>query len=378
MHDSALPPTLEPMNEAEKRYLIGLNMIPEITPRRMGILLSRFPSPRAIWKAPMGVLAALPGFDAVAPRISAARDEATIDRELTRVQAINARIITVFDSDYPAHLREIDDPPVVLYALGAGTIDTRTTIAVVGTRRASGYGKAMAHKLAAELARHGITVVSGLAVGIDTAAHRGALSGDGMTVAVIGSGLGRLYPTENARLARKIVDSGGIIMSEFPVDARPTKWSFPQRNRIISGLSRGVVVVEAPEKSGALITARLALEQGREVFAVPGQVTSAVSRGTNRLIQDGARLVVNVVDILSEFPDLANRVQSAPATPDRILSLTPVQQHVYDLIGLEPTHIDDIIARGDVSPTKAAHTLLILQMENLIQEVEGRRYIRRP
>ena len=366
------------MDEAERRYLIGLNMIPEITPRRMEILLARFSSPREIWAAPVRVLAALPGFDAVASRIAAARDETAIDRELAQARANGAWIITVFDTDYPPLLREIDDPPVVLYALGAGPLDTRTTIAVVGTRRASGYGKAMAHALAAKLAQHGITVVSGLALGIDTAAHRGALSRDGTTVAVIGSGIGYLYPAANVRLARRIVDSGGMILSEFPIDARPTKWSFPQRNRIISGLSRGVVVVEAPERSGALITARLALEQGREVFAVPGPATSTVSRGTNRLIQDGARLVLDAVDIIVEFPDLADRVRATPAAAARTPSLSPAQQRVYDLIGLEPTHIDDIIAHGDVSPTEAAHILLILQMANLIQEVDGRRYIRMP
>jgi len=367
------------MEEAQRRYLIGLNLIPEITPRRMGILLSRFSSPQAIWEATTEELATLPGFSEVAPRIAAQRDERAIDRELARAKELEARIITLLDPEYPRLLREIEDPPVVLYVKGEGEIDTARTLAIVGTRRASGYGRAVAHKLASELAQLGLIVASGLALGIDTAAHRGALAGGGITVAVLGSGLTHLYPAQNRALVRKIEDMGGLILSEFPLATPPARWTFPQRNRIISGLSRGVIVVEAPERSGALITARFALEQGREVFAVPGPITSTSSRGTNRLIQDGARLVTEVADVLSEFPDLAELIHpAAPATEKRIDSLTPLEERVYELIGLEPIHIDDIIARGNISPSEAAHALLTLQMENLIQEVEGRRYIRTP
>ncbi len=365
--------------EEERRYLIGLNLIPEISPRRMGILLSRFPSPRAIWEASVEDLAALPGFSEAAPRIVAQRNEGAIDRELQRAEELKARIVTLLDPEYPPLLREIDDPPPVLYMKGEGEIDSQKALAIVGTRRASGYGKAVAHKLAAELARFGLPVVSGLALGIDTAAHHGALDGGGTTVAVLGAGLGHIYPAENKGLAQRIEKEGGLILSEFPVSTPPARWTFPQRNRIISGLVRGVVVVEAPERSGALITARLALEQGREVFAVPGQVTSSASRGTNRLIQDGARLVMDVEDILSEFADLATLIHPPPAQGAAQEShLSPTEQRVYDLIGLEPTHIDDIIAKGKISPTEAAHILLTLQLKNLIQEVEGRRYIRRP
>ncbi len=364
--------------EEERRYLIGLNLIPEISPRRMGILLSRFPSPRVIWEVSVEELAALPGFAEAASRIAAERNEGAIDRELQRAKELKARIVTLLDPEYPPLLREIEDPPAVLYMKGEGEIDSRKAIAIVGTRKASGYGKAVAHKLAAELARLGIIVVSGLALGIDTAAHRGALAGGGTTIAVLGTGLAHIYPAENEGLMQRIEKEGGLILSEFPISAPPAKWTFPQRNRIISGLSRGVVVVEAPEKSGALITARLALEQGREVFAVPGQVTSVASRGTNRLIQDGARLVMDAEDILSEFPDLAALIHPPPEGEAQELHLSPTQQQVYALIGLEPTHIDDIIAKGKISPTEAAHILLSLQLKNLIQEVEGRRYIRRP
>ena len=365
--------------EDERRYLIGLNLIPELSPRRMGILLSHFSSPREIWTAPAAALEELPGFSSVAARIAAARDEGAIDRELARAERIGARIITLLDPEYPPLLREIEDPPAVLYASGGGIPDFRRGIAIVGTRRASGYGRTVAHQLAAELARLGIVIVSGLAVGIDTAAHRGAVDGGGTTVAVLGSGLGHIYPAANVRLAREIEREGGLILSEFPIDTRPAKWTFPQRNRIISGLSRGVVVVEAPERSGALITARLAAEQGREVFAVPGPITSTSSRGTNRLIQDGARPVLAAADVVSEFPDLKSLLRPARSEEGaEVPSLTPTEQRVYEMIGLEPTHIDDIIAAGNISPTEAAHTLLMLQMKDLIREVEGRRYIKRP
>lgn len=366
------------MNEAMSCYLIGLNLIREITPRRMAILLHRFASPQAIWEAPVEELAPLPGFSEVATKIASSRSEKAIDRELAQAKKLGVRIVTLFDPDYPPLLREIETPPAVLYTKGVVTIDTTRTIAIVGTRRASRYGRAVAQRLAEDLGRLGLVVVSGLALGIDTAAHRGALKARAQTVAVLGSGFLHLYPASNKGFAEQIAKSGTLV-SEYPLDTRPAKWTFPQRNRVLSGLSRGVIVVEAPERSGALITARFALEQGREVFAVPGPVTSTASVGTNCLIKDGAKLVETIEDVLCEFPDLAELGKMAPAEPKvAVTPLSEAQRRVYDLIGLEPIHIDEIIARGDLSPTEASHTLLVLQMENLIQEVEGRRYIRTP
>ncbi|HDL84952.1 MAG TPA: DNA-protecting protein DprA, partial [Candidatus Acetothermia bacterium] len=195
-------------------------------------------------------------------------------------------------------MRQIENPSAVLYVRGETRIDTTRTLAIVGTRRSSRYGRSMAGKLAQDLARLGLTVVSGLAIGIDTAAHKGALQ-SGCTVAVLGSGLAHIYPASNTRLAAQICEQGGSLVSEYPLTMPPSKWTFPQRNRIISGLSRGVIVVEAPQRSGALITARLASEQGREVFAVPGNATSTASAGTNALITDGAKLVTRVNDVIS-------------------------------------------------------------------------------
>lgn len=366
------------MKRPESHYLIGLNLIRELTPRRMAILLDRFTSPQAIWEAPQKELAALPGFSKAAPKIASSRSEEAIDHELARSKELGIQILTILDPDYPSLLRQIEVPPAILYLKGNQTIDTMRTIAIVGTRRSSRYGRAVAERLASDLGDLSLVVVSGLALGIDSAAHRGALKAGAQTVAVLGSGFLHPYPASNRGLAERISDTGTLV-SEYPLDTRPAKWSFPQRNRVLSGLSRGVIVVEAPQRSGALITARLALEQGREVFAVPGNVTSTASVGTNRLIKDGAKLVETVEDVLCEFPDLSKLGKVTPAkTKATIAALSESQRRVYELIGLEPIHIDDIIAHGDLTPTEAAHTLLLLQMENLIQQVEGRRYIRTP
>ncbi len=343
----------------------------------MTVLLDHFVSLQEIWEAPKRTLCSIPGFTAdVATRVASNRSEALIDEELERAHSLGIEIVTLLDEEYPPLLRQIENPPVILYLRGDAHIDTTRTLAIVGTRRASRYGTMITAKLSRDLAKLGLVIVSGLAVGIDTAAHRAALA-TGSTVAVLGSGLSRIYPAVNARLADEISDKGGTIVSEYPLDATPAKWTFPQRNRIISGLSRGVLVIEAPHKSGALITARLALEQGREVFAVPGNITNTASAGTNALVKDGAKLVDSADDVVSEFPDLA-ALGTSVAQPPSISGLSPAQREVYELIGLEPLHIDDIIARRDLSPTEAAHILLMLQMEGLIDQVEGRRYTRRP
>jgi DNA processing protein len=237
----------------------------------------------------------------------------------------------------------------------------------------------VASRLASQLSLRGCIVVSGLATGIDASAHQGALDVGGFTVAVMGCGIDYAYPKRNQPIYERIVETG-VVMSEYPMGSRPAKWTFPQRNRILSGLSRGVVVVQAPERSGALITARCALEQGRDVFAVPGNIGTLTSAGSNRLIQQGAKLVESVDDILEEYPDLGlapspgGAADGARAEP----RLGDVEAVVYALIGCEPVHVDDIIARADLSPTEAAHVLLLLQLENLIEEAEGGRYIRRP
>jgi len=365
------------MERSGREYLIGLNLIPELTPRRMTILLDHFPSPEEMWRASQGALASLPGFNTeTTAKIVAKRSKQALDKELEQARKLDISILTVLDEDYPPLLRQIENPSAVLYIRGEPRIDTTRTLAIVGTRRSSRYGRMMASSLAQGLAALGLTIVSGLAIGIDTAAHKGALE-NGCTIAVLGSGLAHIYPASNTRLATQICEQGGSLVSEYPLTMPPSKWTFPQRNRIISGLSRGVIVVEAPQRSGALITARLAMEQGREVFAVPGNATSTASTGTNALIKDGAKLVTCVDDVVSEFPDLATLTEPSTKTQQqRETNLSPEERRVYDLIGLEPLHIDDIISRVGISPTQAAQILLMLQLQGLIEQIEGRRYIR--
>ncbi len=357
---------------------MGLNLIPQLTPKRTKRLFARFDTFRAIWDAPRSVFASMFGSAVLGEAIASARSEAAIDEEFSRAEELEIRIVTLVDEEYPALLREIDDPPMVLYVRGSLPIDPARSIAIVGTRRGTRYGKMVAARFASRLAMKGMTVVSGLAAGIDTAAHQGALDVGGRTVAVLGCGLDYPYPKRNQPLLTKLVVDGAAI-SEYPLGTRPAKWTFPQRNRILAGLSRGVIVVQAPERSGSLITARLALEQGREVFAVPGNITTITSAGTNRLIKDGAKLVETIDDVLIEFPDLWK--EGAPAAEtgeEEAPELAERERRVYNLIGLEPVHVDDIIARADLSPTEASHVLLLLQLEDLIDEVEGGRFIRRP
>lgn len=366
------------MARSDRELLVGLNLIPQLTPRRVNKLFARFESFEAIWEATSGKLREIFWSQVIAEAIVSGRSDSAIDEEFASAEDQGVRILTLVDAEYPALLREIEDPPLVLYVRGETSIDPARAIAVVGTRRSTRYGSLVAARLASQLAMKGITVVSGLAAGTDAAAHQGVLDVGGRTIAVMGCGVDRVYPRRNQALYDGIVETGTVI-SEYPLGTRPAKWTFPQRNRIISGLTRGVLVVQAPERSGALITARLALEQGRDVFAVPGNITNRTSAGTNRLIRDGAKLVMTVDDILEEYPDLLRLKGSAGEdTEAEEPKLGEREQCVYDMISLEPVHVDDIIGRADLSPTEASHILLLLQLEGLIEEVEGGRYIRKP
>lgn len=273
---------------------------------------------------------------------------------------------------YPFLLKEIAAVPPELYV--KGEIPTLPCLAVVGSRQASPYGLRIAERLARELSETGFCIVSGLARGIDTAAHQGALAGKGKTVAVLGSGLQEIYPPENRTLADAIVEKGGAVISEFSLNAPPLPENFPRRNRIISGLSLGVLVVEADEKSGALITANFALEQGREVFACPGPMDSALSRGCHRLIQQGAKLVSGVEDIFEELKiPLAHRLSQEPTLPD----LDPREASVYHHLSDEPLSVDLVAQRSQLPVQEALSTLLQLEMKQLIRAYPGKRFVRR-
>lgn len=284
------------MNRTELIFLNLLNLAPKKTAEIIANVARSGESNQATitdWKK-------LPFFcDEEIKKIISAQRSGILDEEMKLIEKHNITIIDIFDKQYPQLLKEIDDPPVVLYIKGNPEVLSNYSLAIVGTRHPTHYGVSLAEKFSAELAKLGLTIISGLAKGIDTAAHKGTLK-CGVPAAVLGSGIMNIYPRENAELAKKIIEKGALI-SEFPMKTKPLKENFPRRNRIVSGISRGVLVIEAAERSGALITARMALEQNREVFAVPGKIDSPVSKGTHKLIKQGAKLIDSVEDILEEL-----------------------------------------------------------------------------
>jgi DNA processing protein len=295
------------------------------------------------------------------------------------------RRVRIDDGEYPKNLRNIYDPPQAIYVNGTLSPQDETAVALVGSRRASAYGMETCERLAYELALAGVTVVSGMARGIDSAAHRGALKAKGRTIAVLGSGHDNIYPPENAELYQKIAGSGAVV-TEFENDMPPLPRNFPLRNRIISGLSLGVVVVEAARNSGALITANLALEQGREVLAVPGKISSQTSAGTNELIKEGARLVQSAEDILEELsvracPPPAERKEGLSARTGKMTkayiynSLTADERKVYKVLSDEPVYLDEILSETGLGTQKASQALLNLELKRMITQLPGKQFI---
>ena len=298
------------------------------------------------------------------------------------------REITIDDKEYPKNLKNIHSPPKALFVNGAFLEQDDMAVALVGSRRPSVYGLEICEKLAFELAVRGVTVVSGMAIGIDTAAHKGALRAKGRTIAVLGSGHGHVYPPQNKKLYEEIARCGAVV-TEFENDIEPLPYNFPQRNRIISGLSLGVVVVEAARNSGALITADFAAEQGREVLAVPGKISSLTSAGTNELIKDGARLVQSADDILEELSIVEMKTvsnQGKDRIEEKILkktksyiynSLTDDERKVYKSLSDEPVYIDEILKKSGLATTRATKVLLDLELKRLIRELPGKQYVRK-
>ena len=305
------------------------------------------------------------------------------EEEWNLLQKNNIQVITIIEEGYPDLLKKIYNPPPVIYYQGdfITIMKEKKGLAVVGSRKATYYGRKIAREIASQLAKSGYVIISGLAKGIDTNAHIGALEVEGLTIAVLGSGIDRIYPSENRNLASRIREKGALI-TEFPLFTKPEKNNFPRRNRIISGLALGTLVVEATEKSGALITADYALEQGREVFAVPGSIHSTLSIGCHNLIKQGAKLVNSYRDILEEWPEenrsllererMANKNQEyAP-----LEELSDYEQELLKYISIEPLHIDEITELSALPFNKVSEALLSLELKNLIREIEGKRYIR--
>ncbi|MEJ2156401.1 MAG: DNA-processing protein DprA [Desulfobacteraceae bacterium] len=345
-------------------------------------LVNHFGSPRQVLAAPVASLEQVPGIShRMAVAITRQRPSSEMRQEIERCRQNGFHIISLHDDRYPALLRHIPDPPPVLYCHGRME-GTACHIAVVGSRKATGYGLSNARQLSQGLAARGVTVVSGMARGIDTAAHTGALLGGGRTVAVLGSGLERIYPRENRKLFQRIAESGAVV-SEFPLDAGPEAHHFPQRNRIISGMSLGTLVVEAAKRSGALITARLAAEQGREVFAVPGSIQAAMARGAHDLIRQGATLVEAAEDIIKEVAPQIGLKENSMQTVDKVeggavasFSLSGSQQQIWDAIGPYPIHIDDLSRCCGLDMSELSAVLCQLELKGAVRQEAGKFFSR--
>ena len=340
-------------------------------------LTARFVDPTAAFSAAPAELEQVEGLhrDAI-DGILAFSDWAEIDDEIERARDAGIAIIPFTNPNYPARLRTIADPPPFLYVKGNILTADDKAVAIVGSRSASEYGRRVARDLARGLASLGFTVVSGMARGIDGSAHESALQAGGRTFAVLGSGVERAYPPEHEILYRRISESGAVI-SELPIGTRPMAFNFPARNRLISGLSLGVVVVEATEKSGSLITATLAVEQGREVFAVPGEVGSSRSRGAHRLIRQGAKLVESVDDIIEEIaPQLLDRTGSATQRAPRVLpqNASDATRTIFALLQENTLQVDQVIERTGMSAAQVLETLLDLELQGLLRQLPGKIY----
>jgi len=362
-----------------REALIGLNLIGSIGTARLKRLLEIFVCPQEILASSADALTRVSGIGhAIASKITSLKEEG-IAAEIKLAKERGLSILTYEDEGYPLNLKNIFDPPIVLYVKGQIRDDDSRSIAVVGSRRASCYGLTSAERLSGELARLGITVISGMARGIDTFAHKGALKAGGRTLAVMGSGFAHLYPAENKKLAEEISHAGAVI-SEFPLTALPLKQNFPRRNRLISGLAKGVVVVEAARNSGALITADFALEQGREVFALPGAIDSSLSYGTNELIKQGSRLVTSVNDIIEELFGSLLGEQFAPRPLRQCAQekqmLSKEESFLYNLISDTPLEMDEIIEKSHMDIATAAGVLLRLEIKNLVQQLPGKQFVR--
>jgi DNA processing protein len=359
----------------EVRALLALHLVPGLGPRLTAALISRFGSAEAVLEAPAQELQQVPHLGArLAERVHQALRAVDVGAELERIEQHNVRLLALGEPGYPSWLATIHDPPHLLYLRGGLEPADAEAVAVVGSRACTPYGKRVAERLAADLARAGITVISGLARGIDGCAHRGALQGGGRTVAVLAGGLARIYPPEHKDLATE-VQAHGALLSETAMSQEPLPIMFPARNRLISGLARAVVVVEANERSGALITASHAAEQGRTVLAVPGPIDSPASAGTHALLRKGAVLVRSADDILEEVRGVAGAGQKPSAKPHPP-DLDGSQRRIWDFLAEQPRHLDEMAQQLGLGVPELSGTLLSLEMRKVVRRLPGNRYER--
>ncbi len=363
----------------DPRAWIALSSVPGVGKVFYKRLVLRFGSPEAVFAAPEVELMRVEG---ARPQVVRAIKEFGswdgADEELTRVEEAGAEIVVFNDENYPANLRELHDPPAYLYVKGSRIPEDRMGVAMVGSRMATEYGRQVTGRMARELAAAGITIVSGGARGIDTEAHKGALAAKGRTISVLGCGIDVVYPSENRDLFGQIAESGAVI-SEYPMGTPPESGNFPKRNGIISGASLGVIVIEAADDSGSLITANYSLEQNREVYAVPGSVSSPTSKGTNSLIKKGAKLIDSAQDVLVDlFPYMKGYIsgldlpeREAPRT-----DLEPDEKKLYELISLEPSHVDTLAEKSGISVSDALALLLGMELKGAVKQIAGMRFVR--
>jgi DNA processing protein len=362
---------------SELKSWLALSTVPNVGPIRFISLVKHFGSPEAILSASEKELTDFPDIGPViASNIKRKVDWGLAGKQWELMEKNRVQLLTFRDEAYPENLKSIYDPPPFLFIKGNIKKEDKNAIAIVGCRAASLYGKQITEKIGRELAKRGIAIVSGLARGIDSIGHLSALEESGRTIAVFGSGLDVIYPPENKKLVERIVENGAII-SEFLLGTKPEAPNFPRRNRLISGLSLGVVIVEAGVKSGALLTARFALEQNREVFAIPGNIGAKNSEGTNQLIKQGAKLVTSVEDILEEL-NLINSVRQKEKNQiERDLSqLSEMEKNIYNLIAQKPYHIDKIAQETSLTTSCALSTLLSLELKGFIKQLSGKMFVR--
>ncbi|MCX6740617.1 MAG: DNA-processing protein DprA [Candidatus Parcubacteria bacterium] len=357
------------------KYWIAISQFAKIGANRFKKLYNHFPDMKAAWEADLLELQKSGLEENIAREFYLTKEQIDPDTEMEKIQTEGINALTVKDEDYPELLKEIFNPPALLYIKGnIKNFNCRYNLAVVGTRKISNYGKQITPKLVKPLAQNGFTIVSGLAIGVDALAHQSAVDVQGKTIAVLGSGLDTtsIYPSSNRYIAKNILEHDGTIISEFPIGMLPLKHNFPIRNRIISGLSLGTLVIEAAETSGALITAYIALEQNREVFAVPGSIYNENSIGTNKLIQKGAKLITNYQEILEELN--LNEVKSYISN-QLVLPQTTEEKLIYKNLNHEPKHIDDIIKSTKLTASLVSGCLSLMEMKGMIKNLGGQNYI---
>lgn len=358
------------MSSLEKVYLHALNLISQLGNQNLRRLLQYFGSAKNIWLTPFYELRKAKIPDRAINSLIEERQKMDVVKEWQRLKNEGVAVLSCFDQNYPPLLKEIFSPPVIIYVKGNYHLNAKNNLAIVGTRKNSVYSQRVLENFMPDLIKH-FTIVSGLALGVDAIAHQETLKNNGQTIAVLGSGLDLIYPCSNQRLAEEILDKGGSLISEYPLGTEPFKQHFPARNRLISGLSLGTLVVEAPLGSGALITAAFSLEQNREVFAVPGSVFSEKSQGTNQLIQLGAKAVLSANNILETFNlDLTKNKNKIILKP-----ITAEEKIICQLLSAEPLHLDKIIARSKLETSVVNATLVNLELKGIVKNLGGLNYI---